>query len=186
MRRGQHAADDGSFGKSAGGAMARGIALIIAAVLLGVVLLRATDGSDLDSVAAGSDDDPTEERTGSTDDETDTSVDPEQTTTTLPPPRDPAEVTVLVANGANIAGLAGRISDTLKGANFVTIEPTNTAEAQQESTVFFTPGYEPEAAAIAELLGGTQTAALPDPLPVESIGNANILVVAAADLAEQG
>ena len=53
MRRGQHAADDGSFGRSAGGAMARGVALIIAAVLLGIVLLKATDSSSVEAVDTG-------------------------------------------------------------------------------------------------------------------------------------
>lgn len=183
MRRGQHAADDGSFGKSAGGAMARGVALIVAAVLLGVVLLRATDGSDLDVAA---DDDVEDEGIGSDDgDDTDSTVDVPTTDTTLAPPRDPAEVTVLVANGAGIGGLAGRIAETLNGANYVTAEPTNTRAPANESVIFFTPGYEAEANAIAALLSPQpRVEALPDPPPVESIGTAHVLVVAAADLAE--
>jgi hypothetical protein len=182
MRRGQHAADDGSFGKSAGGAMARGVALIVAAVLLGVVLLRATDGSDLDAVASDDVEDDSGDDAG---DDTDSSVDLPTTDTTLPPPRDPAEVTVLVANGAGIGGLAGRIAETLNGANYVTAEPTNTRAPANESIVFFTPGYESEAAAIAALLSPTpRVEALPDPPPVENVGTANVLVVAAADLAE--
>ena len=182
MKRGQHAADDGSFGKSAGGAMARGIALIVAAVILGVVLLRATDGTDLDARAA----DDTEDDGGSAIDESpDDTVDLPTPDTTLAPPRDPAEVTVLVANGAGIGGLAGRIAETLNGANYVTAEPTNTRAPANESVIFYTPGYEADAAAIAALLSPTpRTEALPDPPPVESIGTANVLVVAAADLAE--
>ena len=183
MRRGQHAADDGSFGKSAGGAMARGVALIVAAVVLGVVLLRATDGTDLDAVAT---DDTEDDRSDSAiDDETDSSVDLPTTDTTLAPPRDPAEVTVLVANGAGIGGLAGRIAETLNGANYVTAEPTNTRAPANESVIFYTPGYEADAAAIAALLSPVpRVEALPDPPPVESVGTANVLVVAAADLAE--
>ena len=182
MKRGQHAADDGSFGKSAGGARARGIALIVAADILGVVLLRATDGTDLDTAAG----DDTEDDGGSTIDEgPDSSVDLPTTDTTLAPPRDPAEVTVLVANGAGIGGLAGRIAETLNGANYVTAEPTNTRAPANESVIFYTPGYEADAAAIAALLSPVpRTEALPDPPPVESIGTANVLVVAAADLAE--
>jgi len=185
MKRGQHAADDGSFGKSAGGAMARGVALIVAAVLLGVVLLRATDGNDLD--VAASDDTEDERGDDTRDDETDSSVDLPTTDTTLAPPRDPAEVTVLVANGAGIGGLAGRIAETLNGANYVTAEPTNTRAPANESIVFYTPGYEADAAAVAALLSpAPRVEALPDPPPVESIGTANVLVVAAADLAEPG
>ncbi|HYF47690.1 MAG TPA: LytR C-terminal domain-containing protein [Acidimicrobiales bacterium] len=185
MRRGQHAADDGSFGKSAGGAMARGIALIVAAVLLGVVLLRATDGDEPFTPVA--DDDETEVISGDEDDDTDTSVDVPTTDTTLAPPRNPAEVTVLVANGAGIGGLASRIAETLNGANYITAEPTNTRAPADESVVFYTPGYEADAAAVAALLTPTpRTEALPDPPPVESIGTANVIVVAAADLAEPG
>lgn len=185
MRRGQHAADDGSFGKSAGGAMARGIALIVAAVLLGVVLLRATDG-DVSQATAG--DDPTEV---ADDDDgngtTDASVQVPTTDTTVAPAHNPAEVTVLVANGAGIGGLASRIAETLNGANYITIEPTNTRAPADESVVFFTPGYEADAAAIAALLNPVpRVEALPDPAPVESISTANVLVVAAADLAEAG
>jgi hypothetical protein len=92
---------------------------------------------------------------------------------------------VLVANGAGIGGLAGRIAETLNGANYVTAEPTNTRAPANESIVFFTPGYESEAAAIAALLSPTpRVEALPDPPPVENVGTANVLVVAAADLAE--
>ena len=182
MRRGQHAADDGSFGKSAGGAMARGVALIVAAVILGVVLLRATDGTDLDAAAG---DDIADDRADDAVDDTDSSVDLPTTDTTLAPPRDPAEVTVLVANGAGIGGLAGRIAETLNGANYVTAEPTNTRAPANESVIFFTPGYEADANAIAALLSPVpRVESLPDPPPVESVGTANVLVVAAADLAE--
>jgi hypothetical protein len=182
MRRGQHAADDGSFGKSAGGAMARGVALIVAAVLLGVILLQATDGTDLDTAAS----DDTEDDGGSAiDEDSDSTVDLPTTDTTLPAPRDPAEVTVLVANGAGIGGLASRIGETLNGANYVTAEPTNTRAPANESVVYYTPGYESDAAAVAALLSPTpRTEALPDPPPVENVGTANVLVVAAADLAE--
>ena len=39
----RHAADDGSFGRSAGGAMLRGALLLAIAVILGVVLLNTFD-----------------------------------------------------------------------------------------------------------------------------------------------
>ena len=47
MSPGRHAADDGSFGRSAGGAMLRGALLLAIAVILGVVLLNTfDDGKD--------------------------------------------------------------------------------------------------------------------------------------------
>lgn len=179
MRRGQHAADDGSFGRSAGGAMARGIALIVAAVLLGVVLLRATDAPE---PFAGIDASEANEDTGTTvpEDSTESTA----TTATTLASRNPAEVTVLVANGANIPGLASQISDRLKGANYVVAEPANTKAPADESAVFFTPGYEADAAAVAALLSPPpQVAPLPDPPPVDDLKSAHVLVVAAADLA---
>jgi hypothetical protein len=180
MRRGQHAADDGSFGRSAGGAMARGVALIVAAVLLGVILLRATDGPEpfpSDATVVSSDGDDTTNTSANPDDESST------TSTTLSAAHNPAEVTVLVANGARIDGLASRIGDQLKPANYIVAEPGNTKAPADESAVYFTPGYEADAAAIAALLNPPpKVAALPDPPPVDDMKGANVLVVAAADL----
>ena len=179
MRRGQHAADDGSFGRSAGGAMARGIALIVAAVLLGVILLRATDSPEPFANIDTEVDDGDEGTTVTTD--------PTVTTESTAPPstaHNPAEVTVLVANGAGISGLASTIADQLKGANYVLAEPGNTKAPADESAVFFTPGYEADAAAIAALLSPPpKVAPLPDPAPVDDMKSAQVLVVAAADLA---
>jgi hypothetical protein len=161
--------------------MARGIALIVAAVLLGVILLQATDSPEpFANVDA-------ERETTDTGNDTPTSVptdDTVTTDTTVAPAHDPAEVTVLVANGANISGLASTISDQLKAANFVVAEPTNTKAPAAESAVFYTPGYEADAAAIAALLTpAPKTAPLPDPPPVDDLAGAQVLVVAAADLA---
>src|SRR5436190_497257 len=43
MRPGRYAATDGSFARSAGGAGVRGLALLALALIIGVVLLNATD-----------------------------------------------------------------------------------------------------------------------------------------------
>jgi len=158
--------------------MARGIALIVAAVLLGVILLRATDSpepfSGVDTEDAG------DSVTTATTDPTA----PTTTPTTVVPAHNPAEVTVLVANGAGIPGLASTVADQLKGANYVVAEPGNTKAPADESAVFFTPGYEADAAAIAALLSPPpKVAPLPDPAPVDDMKSAQVLVVAAADLA---
>jgi hypothetical protein len=183
VKRGQHAADDGSFGRSAGGAMARGVALIVAAVLLGVILLRATDspepfasvntdnGSEIDDDTNGAGDDD-DDVTGSTD-------------TTLPSAHDPSEVTVLVANGAGIDGLATRITDLLTAANYVAAPPGNTAPADASAVYFTSPEFEADAHAVADLLNPKPAvAALPDPSPVEDLKGAHVLVIAAADIAQ--
>jgi len=179
MRRGQHAADDGSFGRSAGGAMARGVALIVVAVLLGVILLRATDDAEPFRAVDTNGSTATTDTTVPGDDPV---TDP--TDTTLPEARNPAEVTVLVANGARINGLAGRVSDQLKAANYVVAEPDNTKAPADASMVFYAAGYEADAAAVAALLSpAPATAPLPEPPPVDDMKGAQILVVAAADLA---
>ena len=159
--------------------MARGVALIVAAVLLGVILLRATDSPEPFANVDTED---------SVRDDGDTTVTSDPATTapsvTTAATRDPSEVTVLVANGAGIPGLASTVSDQLKGANYVVAEPGNTKAPADESAVYFTPGYEADAAAVAALLTPPpQTAPLPSPAPVDDMKSANVLVVAAADLA---
>ena len=157
--------------------MARGVALIIAAVLLGIVLLKATDEPAFE--ASGVDRTTLPAVAGHT-----TTTTKGHTSTTLTAPHDPSKVTVLVANGAGINGLASRIGDKLKAANYVTTEPGNTKAPADESAVYFSPGYEADANAIAALLTpAPKVAALPNPAPVADLKNAKVLVVAAADLA---
>lgn len=181
MSRGQHAADDGSFSKSAGGAMARGIMLIVVAVLLGVVLLNATD--DPEPFAAASDQESDDQ--GSTPTTAPSGTDGEETTSTSAPAaaRDPSEVTVYVVNGSGVKGAAGSITERLKGSGYVAADPGN-VEVVDASAVYFVPGYEADAAAIASLLTPPPVvAAMPDPQPVDDLKGAQVLVVVAADLA---
>ena len=157
--------------------MARGIALIVAAVLLGVVLLRATDDSDF---AANASDGTSTKTTAST-----PVTQPDTTATSSAAAHNPAAVTVLVANGAGIDGLASKIADKLKAANFVTAEPSNTKAPADESAVYFTPGYQTDAEAVAALLSPPpKVSPLPDPPPVDDMKGGQVLVVAAADLAQ--
>lgn len=157
--------------------MARGVALIIAAVLLGVVLLKATDEPSFE--AAGSDRVTVPSGDGET-----TTTTLKGSSTTLAAAHDPSSVTVLVANGAGIKGLASKIADKLKAANYVTAEPENTKAPADASSVFFSPGYEADANAIAALLTpAPKVAPLPNPAPVTDLKSAKVLVVAAADLA---
>src|SRR5687768_13996494 len=120
MRPGLHAAADGSFGRSAGAAMGRGVLLLAVALVLGIVLLNATDdqppGTD---VAVGSngretkgDDD--KKPTGTT-----------TSTTTTQPARAPAEVKVLVVNASDVKGAAKGASDKLKAAQYNALAPGN-------------------------------------------------------------
>lgn len=182
MSKGQHAADDGSFPRSAGGAMLRGIGLIVVAIVLGVVLLNATDSPEPFRAAATADDETSTTDTGD-DEETTTS-----TTVAAAEAHDPSEVAIIVANGTGgqVKGAAGRIAETLKASNYILKTSTNTRTAADASIVYFQPGYEEDAKLIAGLLTpapGVQP--MPDPVPVADLAGANVLVVVAADLAAQ-
>lgn len=160
--------------------MARGIALIAVAVLLGVILLRATDSPEPFASVETQDGSNAGDTTAATDLDV-----PDTTDTTTPRAHNPAEVTVLVANGAGITGLASRVADSLKAQNYILAESGNTRAPADASAVYYSPGYEADAAAIAKLLSPTpKVEALPDPLPVADLKGANVLVVAAADLAQ--
>lgn len=162
--------------------MARGILLIVVAVALGIVLLQATDSPEpfqatADGGGAGGDRGTTPE----IDDDTTTTTTP---TTQAPVAHDPSEVTVLVANGSGISGAAGRVADSLKASNYVTAPSVNANTPAETSTVYYAPGYEADAAAVAGLLTPTPAIEpMPDPLPVDDLSGAQILVVVAADLA---
>lgn len=176
----KRAAEDGSFGRSAAGASARGLLLILAAVVIGVLLLRSTDAAEPFEVDAGGDGDGGEIVAPAAGDDDAA----EGTTTTTAPLRDPSQVTVLVANGTSIKGAAKAITDQLKAANYKTLTAVNTRQPVNTSMVYFRPGYEAEARAVAELLKvPPQVAPMPDPIPVANLGDALVLIVMAADLA---
>lgn len=181
MRTGRHAADDGSLGRSAGMAAGRGLGLILVALLIGIVLYNSADNSPAPKAAS----------TGGKK-TTQTTV-PGETTlppTTLPPVRSPSEVRVVVVNGTSTSGAAGKVSDPLnKTAGYNTLKPTDATPAVKQSNpktsvVYFTPGFEREAKAVAAFLGlpATATAALPTPPPSTELNDANVVVLVGADL----
>ncbi|CAN5712316.1 hypothetical protein BH24ACT2_BH24ACT2_07710 [soil metagenome] len=181
MSRGQHAADDNSFNKSAGGALLRGVLLVAVAVVLGVVLLQVTDRPEpLDN--AGGDPPAVQDATTTTvaDDES-----PPVTPTTIEEPFDPSTITVLVANGAGVGGLAGDVTDIVAEADFETAPPTDVSDGEdvEQSVVYFAPSFQEAAMAVAaEFDPVLEVAALPDPPPVADLAGANVVLVAGPDL----
>lgn len=171
--------------------MVRGVALIVVAVLLGVVLLDATDDEPVDATAAPDDDVTlgTDEEDG--DDEGDGAGDgagavATTTTTEVPVARPPAEVTVLVANGSGVAGAAGAFTEQIGASGYVTATPTNLTGGGRTdaSVVYFTEGFEAEAAALAGTLSPVPVVqALPEPAPVDDLRGAAVLLVVGPDLA---
>jgi hypothetical protein len=174
VSRGQHAAGDHSFQRSASNAMLRGLALILVAVVLGVVLLRSTDHTPTFTEVKASDGTTTTTAAGST----------SSTTAAAAKAHDPSEVSVLVANGTLTTGAAGRIAGQLAASNFVLKPATNTKTPASASVVYYAAGYEADAQAVAKLLTpqpGVQ--AMPATLPVADLAGAQVLVIVAADLA---
>jgi hypothetical protein len=86
---------------------------------------------------------------------------------------------VLVANGAGIPGVAGKTTTFLQSKNIVTLPPVDALKADYpETVVYYVEGYQAQAQAVAQQLGGVQVAGpIPNPLPVSSLGDANVLVI---------
>jgi len=85
------------------------------------------------------------------------------TTTTVAPPPEvvPAEVTVVAVNGGGIGGLAGRTRDELIALGFTAARAADGTEVVDQSVVYFFPGFDAEAAAVATALGIDVTQVLP-------------------------
>jgi LytR cell envelope-related transcriptional attenuator len=178
---GRHAADDGSFGRSAGGAMLRGALLLAIAVVLGVALLNTfDDGTDpfAQSLVAS----------GATTSTTTTIAAPEATTTTTAaasPLRAPADVKVLPANGTGVNKFGARVGDELKKSGFNVLSPVDsTTKGVEASVVYSTAGFEADAIDVAAKLGlpPTVVQAVAPPVKAVELRGANVIVVAGTDL----
>ncbi len=159
-------------------AAARGLGLVGVAVALGVVLLQATDESGAPSPTIGA------------------PVGSEPTTTTTTTAEDgsggsdggtlrPAgQVQVLVLNAARIEGAAGRTTEELEALGHPTLPPGN-APTQPDTIVFFKPGFELEAEAIADTVSPVAfTEPLRDPPPFAGTENADVVVVLGTDFSD--
>ena len=79
---------------------------------------------------------------------------PGATETTVVQAHDPAQVKVLVLNGSGKSGVAKAGKDQLAAANYTVLEPGNAEGGTvTASIVYFVPGYDADAAAIAAKLG---------------------------------
>lgn len=186
MRPGRYAAEDGSFARSAGGAGARGLALLALALLIGIVLLNATDADPPGTTVSADGDADTASGDGGDSDaagEGEAASAPTTAAPTTVPARAPRDVKVIVANASAVKGAAGNAKKALDPLGFNVLAPAN-ATPVAESSVYFTAGYEREAAAVATALTlpGPAVKALPAPPPFD-IKGANVAVVLGADQA---
>jgi hypothetical protein len=184
--------DDGSFARSAGGAAFRGALLIALAVVIGVVLLTKAVDSDAGTVETGDGGDNNNPAPATTEAPGTTTGGGSggtvsTTSTTLGPPKPANEITVLVANGSGVQGAASAMSDQLKAAGYKVPEPDNAKGNVQATVVYYAPGFQREAATLAESIGANPATvqAMPNPVPTEDgdLRGAQIAVVLGPDLA---
>jgi hypothetical protein len=110
------------------------------------------------------------------------------TATTAPPVTRPAsEISVLVANASGVQGAAGDLTDSIANGGYVTTEPANAPAEVPATQVFFAPGFDADAVALADQIGvpAAQVAPLADPPPLD-VGTAQILILLGPDLASRG
>jgi hypothetical protein len=160
-----------------------GIVIIVIAVLIGVVLLfRGLSAPD--TVTAG---DPDAGVTVTTvDRDAPPSTDVAQSI--VPAAPDPADVTVVVANGSGVSGLAARVTATLTNAGYVTLAPTDALADASVSRVYYAANSEAAAQLVAQSLELPASAVVPltSPSPVAAIGTAQVVVVLGADFPAVG
>ena len=166
-------------GGSNGVSVSTTLSVIVAAiaVLLGFLILRDVN-RDRDTTSA-----PVGTETTVVDPTGESSVAPTDTTTL---PR--SGFKVLVANASGITGSAGQMSTALQSEQFIVSQPKNmdpTFGKQSVTVVYYVPGYESGATAVAEILGGLQIQPVATPAPVEggSLGEAQVLIMLGTDLA---
>lgn len=134
----------------------RGVILVAVAVVLGAILLIKGGGIGFDqadqelTIDSGGDA-PAAETT---------------TTTTVAAPSTsvaPAELTIVALNGAGINGYAGSAQQFLSVAGYTSTTAATAATQATTTTVYYAPGFEADALAVAELFGLDATAVQPIP-----------------------
>lgn len=162
------------------------IVLAVVAVVLGFLILRdltdnpsATGSDGIDGLPTQGTDAPV----GSFDVETPVS---EVVTTTSTIPFVTEGATVVVANGNNQGGSAGRMTEALRAANFVVGEPTNGASTVDASIVYYDPSVtaaKDVADSVARSLGGVEVLTVTTPAPTVdgTMGEGSVLLLLGND-----
>lgn len=170
---------------------ARGVALVVVAVVIGLFLLRnGLDTSEAITSNPGDGEQATDSETTDGTEATDEGTD--GTTTTTVAVRPPGEVPTIVLNDSGAPGVAGIYTDALAAAGYTLTNPEganadDTARPGDSAVteIFFAPGFEAEAAAVAIAIGAPATVvptALPT-VPPGPIASASVVVVIGTDLA---
>ena len=182
-----HARGDGSFGRSAGSQTLKGAALILIAIVIGIVLLH-TAPANTTTITSGNGTPPTTHAPSPSKPHGSTTTAASSATTAAPAPRPPAQVRVAVANGSGVTGLAARIRAQLNSAGYNTAAPPLNAPVPVPTTsVYYIPGYQADALAVATgqlSLPASTVKPMPSPTPVPSsqLFGVDVLVLAGADI----
>lgn len=137
----------------------RGIIVLVVAVALGAVLLSQSErviGSPEEG--SGAPDTSSTTTTTQVTDLTASSV----TTAGGQAPKPPAEVSVIVLNGSGQSGVATSNANAAAAAGFTSLEAQNALPAEA-TTVYYAPGFEPDAAAVKLALRLTDAPVQPAP-----------------------
>jgi hypothetical protein len=167
--------DDGP-GFPTQGVGAKGIVIVAAALVVGIILLNKFDDAGAPFTPR------VDVESGTT-----TTRRPAATplpTTTLRQPRSPADVKVLPANGTNTTGLGARTNDFLRRSNYNALAPIDASRVLDATIVAYKPEFEAEARVLAQLLQLPLSAVRPldDSTPVPDTRDADIVVIAGNDL----
>lgn len=135
----------------------RGVILVAVAVVLGVILLVKGGGVGFDSAETDLTIESGEEQT--TVDEVTTTTEAEPSPTSVAP----AALKVVALNGAGINGYAGAAQQFLSVAGYTDTSATTAATQTATTIVYYAPGFEADAAKIAELFGLELSAVQPLP-----------------------
>ena len=182
--RGTRGRDDGPGLPGAGGATARGAALVAVAVIIGVILLA--KGFDTGFLPTSSDT-PSEQAVDDANDDAAEDSTTTTATTATPATHVPAQVRVIVLNGGGPSGSASTSSTALAAAGFTTLDAADTDDVPA-TVVYATPGFEADAALVAQTLN---IPAPPQPLPATPppgtpVGQVDVVVVLGPDFTPVG
>ncbi|HAM03292.1 MAG TPA: hypothetical protein DCQ30_13865 [Acidimicrobiaceae bacterium] len=172
------------FGPLERSGVARGIVLVIAAVIVGAVLLPSATRPPLSSAATAATTTPTSPSSPSSSSGSEAPPSSTSTTSTAPVNAPPSSIKVLVANGTNSNGAAAAVSSFLNGKGFGTLSPVDALTTVSASQVYAVGGATAAARQVATALGLSASAVEPStqPIPVSSVGNATVVVIVGPDL----
>ncbi|MFZ4669407.1 MAG: LytR C-terminal domain-containing protein [Microthrixaceae bacterium] len=158
---------------------ARGLILVGVGVVLGLILLVRAGGVGFQSGDEGV--------KINTDEAAVTTTISAPTTTVPTTDKAPQQVKVVVANGSPVSGLAGKTTAFLAQNGYSNSTATDAQSQVSVTTVYYSPGFEASAKALARILGlnSSQVQALPNgaELAKNQPSDAGVVVIAGPEIA---